>query len=91
MSKEYSFSVMPSVSISRSRFARKSQHKTSFNLGQIVPIYVDAVCPRGEQGFGDRNQGRPKYTLSADKGYYGDVAGFAGEQVQPDNLFAKYA
>lgn len=45
MSKEYSFSVMPSVSISRSRFARKSQHKTSFNLGQIVPIYVDEVLP----------------------------------------------
>ena len=45
MSKEYSFSVMPSVSISRSRFARKSQHKTSFNLGQIVPVYVDEVLP----------------------------------------------
>ena len=45
MSKEYSFSVMPSVSISRSRFARKSQHKTSFNLGDIVPIYVDEVLP----------------------------------------------
>ena len=45
MSKEYSFSVMPSVSISRSRFARNSQHKTSFNLGKIVPIYVDEVLP----------------------------------------------
>ena len=45
MSKEYSFSVMPSVSISRSRFLRKSQHKTSFNLGDIIPIYVDEVLP----------------------------------------------
>lgn len=45
MSKEYSFSVMPSVNISRSRFARKSQHKTSFNLGQIIPIYCDEVLP----------------------------------------------
>lgn len=36
---------MPSVSISRSRFARKSQHKTSFNIGDIVPIYVDEVLP----------------------------------------------
>lgn len=45
MSKEYSFNVMPSVSISRSRFARKSQHKTSFNMGQIVPVYVDEVLP----------------------------------------------
>ena len=45
MTKEYSFSVMPSVSISRSRFARKSQHKTSFLLGKIVPIYLDEVLP----------------------------------------------
>ena len=45
MSKDYTFSVMPSVSISRSRFARKSQHKTSFNLGQIIPIYCDEVLP----------------------------------------------
>ena len=45
MSKEYSFAVMPSVSISRSRFARKSQHKTSFNLGQIIPVYCDEVLP----------------------------------------------
>ena len=45
MSKDYSFNVMPSVSISRSRFARKSQHKTSFNMGQIIPVYVDEVLP----------------------------------------------
>ena len=45
MSNDYSFNVMPSVSISRSRFARKSQHKTSFNLGQIIPIYCDEVLP----------------------------------------------
>ena len=45
MSKDYTFSVMPSVSISRSRFARKSQHKTSFNLGRIIPIYCDEVLP----------------------------------------------
>ena len=43
--KEYAFSVMPSVSISRSRFARKSQHKTTFNLGQLIPIYCDEVLP----------------------------------------------
>ena len=45
MANNYSFSVMPSVSISRSRFERKSQHKTSFNLGDIVPLYVDEVLP----------------------------------------------
>lgn len=36
---------MPSVSISRSRFERKNQHKTSFNLGDIIPIYCDEVLP----------------------------------------------
>ena len=41
----YSFSVMPSVSISRSRFERKSQHKTSFNLGNIIPVYLEEVLP----------------------------------------------
>ena len=41
----YTFSKMPTVGISRSRFERKSQHKTSFNLGDIVPIYVDEVLP----------------------------------------------
>ena len=51
MSKEYSFSVMPSVSISRSRFARKSQHKTSFNLGEITPIYCDEVLPGDTRSF----------------------------------------
>ena len=45
MSKEYSFATLPSVSISRSRFARKSQHKTTFNLGNIVPVYCDEVLP----------------------------------------------
>ena len=41
----FTFSKMPSVGISRSRFERTSQHKTSFNLGDIVPIYVDEVLP----------------------------------------------
>lgn len=45
MANNYSFSVMPTVSISRSRFERKSQHKTSFNMGYIIPIYVDEVLP----------------------------------------------
>ena len=51
MSKDYSFSVMPSVSISRSRFARKSQHKTSFNIGEITPIYCDEVLPGDTRSF----------------------------------------
>lgn len=46
MSKsDFSFNVMPSVNISRSRFRRTNQHKTSFNLGQIIPVYIDEVLP----------------------------------------------
>ena len=51
MSKEYSFSVMPSVNISRSRFARKSQHKMSMNLGEINVIYCDEVLPGDTRSF----------------------------------------
>ena len=51
MAENYSFSVMPSVGISRSKFNRKSQHKTSFNLGDIVPIYVDEVLPGDTRSF----------------------------------------
>lgn len=42
------FAITPSVSISRSKFRRPSQHKTSFNLGDIVPIYVDADILPGD-------------------------------------------
>ena len=39
------FSRMPSVTISRSKFLRKSQHKTSLLLGELTPIYLDEVLP----------------------------------------------
>ena len=39
------FSRMPSVTISRSKFKRKSQHKTSLKLGELTPIYLDEVLP----------------------------------------------
>ena len=39
------FSTLPRVLISRSKFVRKSQHKTSFDLGRIIPIYIDDVLP----------------------------------------------
>lgn len=52
MSKsDHSFAVMPSVSISRSRFARTSQNKTSIKLGEIVPIYCDEVLPGDTRSF----------------------------------------
>ncbi len=39
------FARLPSVSMTRSKFLRKSQHKTSLKLGEITPIYLDEVLP----------------------------------------------
>lgn len=33
------------IDISRSKFTRPSQHKTTFNTGDLVPIYVDEILP----------------------------------------------
>ena len=48
MASQKNFAITPSVSISRSKFKRPSQHKTSFNLGDIVPIYVDSDILPGD-------------------------------------------
>ena len=37
--------VVSSANISRSRFHRPSGHKTTFNAGELVPIYLDEVLP----------------------------------------------
>lgn len=42
---ESRFSKIPSVDIGRSRFDRSSQHKTTGNAGELLPIYVDEVLP----------------------------------------------
>jgi hypothetical protein len=40
------FTLNPtSLDMKRSVFSRNSQHKTSFNLGELVPIYLDEVLP----------------------------------------------
>lgn len=41
----HSFSAVPSVDIPRSKFRRDHGHKTTFNAGELVPIYVDEVLP----------------------------------------------
>ena len=33
------------IDMSRSRFDRPFSHKTTFNVGQIIPFYVDEVLP----------------------------------------------
>ncbi|MDY4036787.1 MAG: major capsid protein [Candidatus Pseudoscilispira sp.] len=40
------FAVNPTnIDMSRSRFDRPFSHKTTFNVGQIIPFYVDEVLP----------------------------------------------
>ena len=47
MNRNYSshFSQLPSANIRRSVFDRSSSHKTSFNAGELIPLYVDEVLP----------------------------------------------
>lgn len=42
---ENHFAVNPQVDIGRSCFKRNSDHKTTFNAGDLIPIYVDEVLP----------------------------------------------
>lgn len=42
---ESHFSQLPRADIQRSRFDRSSSVKTTFNVGDVVPFYVDEVLP----------------------------------------------
>lgn len=42
---ESRFAINPQVDIGRSKFNRDSSLKTSFNVGDLVPIYIDEVLP----------------------------------------------
>lgn len=42
---ENRFAENPQVEISRSRFQRNSDNKTTFNTGELIPIYLDEVLP----------------------------------------------
>lgn len=42
---ESHFSKLPSAEIQRSVFDRSSDHKTSFNVGDLIPFYIDEVLP----------------------------------------------
>lgn len=42
---ESHFSKLPAADIQRSVFDRSSDHKTSFNVGDLIPFYVDEVLP----------------------------------------------
>lgn len=42
---ESHFSLLPRVDISRSTFDRSHSIKTSFNVGDLIPFYIDEVLP----------------------------------------------
>lgn len=42
---ESHFSELPTIDIERSIFDRSASHKTSFNVGELIPFYVDEVLP----------------------------------------------
>lgn len=42
---ESHFAMMPSANIGRSKMSRASTVKTSFNVGSIIPFYLDEVLP----------------------------------------------
>ncbi len=43
--KSSSFSLLPEAHIQRSVFDRSSSHKFTFNVGELIPFYVDEVLP----------------------------------------------
>ena len=45
MSFKKQFSQVPQANISRSTFDRSHTHKTTFDAGELIPIYVDEVLP----------------------------------------------
>lgn len=42
---EHAFSRVPTVSMPRSVFNRSSGHKTAFDAGNLIPMYVDEILP----------------------------------------------
>jgi hypothetical protein len=42
---QHQFSQVPSVTIQRSKFNRSHGHKTTFDIGKLVPFYVDEALP----------------------------------------------
>ena len=45
MTTQEHFSQAPSAEIQRSKFDRSCGHKTSFDAGDLIPVFVDEVLP----------------------------------------------
>ena len=41
----HSFAMVPRADIPRSRFNIQTSHKTTFDAGKLIPIYVEEVLP----------------------------------------------
>ena len=41
----HAFAMVPRADIRRSRFNVQTSHKTTFDAGKLIPIYVDEVLP----------------------------------------------
>lgn len=41
----HQFAMVPKADIPRSQFRRQSAHKTTFDAGYLIPVYVDEVLP----------------------------------------------
>jgi hypothetical protein len=47
----HDFSMIPKTDVPRSRFDRESIHKTTFDSGLLIPVYVDEVLPGDSFGM----------------------------------------
>lgn len=45
---EMHFSQVPSIGLSRSKFDRSFDHKTTFNNGYLIPVYIDQTIMPGD-------------------------------------------
>lgn len=45
MANNTHFDSVPTIKTSRSTFRKTHSHKTTFNAGKLVPVYVDEVIP----------------------------------------------
>ena len=41
----HQFAMIPKADIPRSRFKAQKTHKTTFDAGYLIPVYVDEVLP----------------------------------------------
>lgn len=54
----HQFAMVPTAEVPRSTIDRQSTHKTSFNAGDLVPIYVDEILPGDTVSIGATLFGR---------------------------------